>query len=586
MGALLTLLLTALPWAAATNDPSWSGWGGGADNARYAPGNKAISSSSIRTLTERCATVHQFGVTATPVIVGDIAYYPTWDATFEAYNYKLCRSVWTANITTITEQYALKYPTPSVSFQRNVSRTSPQISIKQNILYLATQRHALVVALNLSTGSPLGAIKLTPHPWAVITQSPTLYNDILYVGASSYEHVSTIVGQPRAPPVPIGTPPEGYKCCSFAGNFAALKFNPHNKKFQVLWNITTIPEHRRKAGWSGAGVWGSQPSIDKKRGLVFFGTGNAYSVPQETVDCQRRNGFREYTINDPDPCLPSDVWQDSIVAVGLVSGRVKWVYQPPGVDAHNSACGYEGYPAAGGWPWPRDSAKCPQVAGLGRDFGMSPTFVEGVKLKIKGGKKVKEDVLVVGRKSGVIYALTAEKGDLIWKTATGPGGIQFGGVVWGIAVDGERVYYTNINSDYRNWTLLGSASGNNPGVVTNRSVYGALDLEDGRSVWQIKVPKEGGVSFAPPTVVGDLVLVGRSGEDPEGVGNVFGLTEGALLALNKKTGKVLVDYGLNSTLHSGVAVSGKYLFFGVGYQSFGVIPRLPQGGLRVFTVGR
>ncbi len=48
----------------------------------------------------------------------------------------------------------------------------------------------------------------------------------------------------------------------------------------ILWKTVMVPE-----GFSGGAVWGSSPAIDAKRGQVYIGTGNNYSVPQAVLDC-------------------------------------------------------------------------------------------------------------------------------------------------------------------------------------------------------------------------------------------------------------------------------------------------------------
>ena len=51
-------------------------------------------------------------------------------------------------------------------------------------------------------------------------------------------------------------------------------------------------------------------------------------------------------------------------------------------------------------------------------------------------------MLLAGQKSGIVYAIDPErKGEIIWQTRVGQGGIN-GGVQWGMATDGRRVYAT------------------------------------------------------------------------------------------------------------------------------------------------
>ena len=49
-------------------------------------------------------------------------------------------------------------------------------------------------------------------------------------------------------------------------------------------------------------------------------------------------------------------------------------------------------------------------------------------------------MLLAGQKSGIVYALDpAKKGEIVWQTRVGKGGTN-GGVQWGMATDGQRVY--------------------------------------------------------------------------------------------------------------------------------------------------
>lgn len=535
LSSLIPSLLLLSPRVLAAE---WSGWGGNTLNNRWANETTTpISSLTINTLTHFCTISYPIGVSATPVLKDDLAFFPTWDGTLTAINHKTCRMVWQINLADLIASYAPIHPAQA-SLMTAVSRTSPQIH--NDVLFFGTQIHALVVALNITTAQTLAVLQLSPHPYAIVTQSPTWHQNTLYVGTSSYEHVAA-----RDP---------SYPCCSFHGSFLALDFFPETG-FSVRWNVSTIPPAQVQKGWAGASIWGSQPSVDAVRRRVFVGTGNAYVAPAEVVRCQRLHNHTAFVSHDPDPCLPADVWQDSILAVGMDSGDVEWVRQMPGVDAYVAACGYPGLQAP-------DAAACRGVPGPDHDFGMAPAYVPD------------RDVLVVGRKDGVVYALRGGDGSVVWKSRAGPGGIG-GGLAWGVAVDGERVYFAVINTGYLEWRLMPS------NVTVSRSAYGAMALEDGRILWQTAVPREG-VCHAPPSVVGDLVLVARTGQVTD-ENTAYDETKGSLVALEKNTGRVVLDYELPSNAHSGIAVQGDHILLGTGYRrpspQAGVL-----GGFHVFTL--
>jgi outer membrane protein assembly factor BamB len=265
-----------------------------------------------------------------------------------------------------------------------------------------------------------------------------------------------------------------------------------------------------------------------------------------------------YTLNN-DTCLPSDVWQDSVLAIDIDSGHVNWVQQTPGLDIFTAACGYPNF-------FPQDTSLCPGIPGPDADFAMAPVYIptrDGV------GK------LVVGRKNGDLYSMSADNGHILWITTTGPKGVD-GGLSWGISVDDTRVYFTAINSDYLTWQLQPS------GQIVDRSAYGAVSLSDGRILWETPVPMNG-VSLGPPTVVGDLVLVARTGQDPNGADS-YDQSQGGLVVLDKANGTLITDFLLTTNFHGGVAVDGPYILFGTGYSGFG-LPALVPGGFHVFKVG-
>lgn len=110
-------------------------------------------------------------------------------------------------------------------FTTPVSRTSPQLG--DGVLYLGTQAHALLIALDQAIGSFLGLTQVNPHPLAIITMSPTYYDGLLFIGASSEEESAATI--------------PSYNCCSFAGNFAAFRFDAGSKKFETVWNRTLLP---------------------------------------------------------------------------------------------------------------------------------------------------------------------------------------------------------------------------------------------------------------------------------------------------------------------------------------------------------
>ena len=80
------------------------------------------------------------------------------------------------------------------------------------------------------------------------------------------------------------------------------------------------------------------------------------------------------------------------------------------------------------------------------------------------------DLVLAGQKSGDVWALDPDTGDLVWNTKIGPGGAA-GGIHWGMAFDGSKVYAAN------NMTNDATADGIDPGLF-------ALDIDTGNITWE------------------------------------------------------------------------------------------------------
>src|SRR5690606_7335323 len=106
------------------------------------------------------------------------------------------------------------------------ARTTPAIA--GNALILGNQAGrradvgATVFAVDKRTGDKLWATQVDEHPAAIVTSSPVVYKDVIYVGISSWEEF-------RAP--------GPYVCCSFRGSVVAL--DVHTGK--IVWKAWMTP---------------------------------------------------------------------------------------------------------------------------------------------------------------------------------------------------------------------------------------------------------------------------------------------------------------------------------------------------------
>jgi polyvinyl alcohol dehydrogenase (cytochrome) len=244
---------------------------------------------------------------------------------------------------------------------------------------------ANVYALNALSGTVLWQTKIEAAG-GVITGAPTLANGTLYVGTSSAEEGSAV--NPR------------YECCKFRGSVTALDA----KTGTIRWKSYTIPEEPVPTtkssqgvqlwGPSGAAVW-SSPTVDLQARRVYITTGDGYSDPVARTT-------------------------DAFIAFDLDTGKMLWSRQLTENDSYTMSCGL---------PSPL-SANCPKAEGPDHDFGSSPILIDGPNNR---------RLLIAGQKSSVVHALNAATGEVVWQTKLGQGG-RVGGVQWGSAFDGSRVY--------------------------------------------------------------------------------------------------------------------------------------------------
>jgi polyvinyl alcohol dehydrogenase (cytochrome) len=287
-------------------------------------------------------------------------------------------------------------------------------------------------AVDAATGEILWKTEIDDFPVANVSGSTVYYAGKVFVAGGSGEE-----GAAASP---------DYECCRFRGSLSALDAATG----EVLWKTYTVPEPSRRErnaigtqlwGPAGAPIW-SSPAIDPRRNAVYVTTGNNYSNPASDMS-------------------------DAFIALDIDTGRVLWSRQMTGGDAWTAACRLE------------DKTNCANLTAPDFDFSASPMLIE----RPDGSR-----LLVAGQKSGVVHALDPDRdGAIVWQQRVGLGG-SMGGVQWGSATDGDKLYVSI--SDVRRIAVEHSwATEADPeiggGVI-------ALDLDDGSVQW-----------FTPPKACGD-----------------------------------------------------------------------------------
>ncbi|CAM6084412.1 unnamed protein product [Calypogeia fissa] len=496
---------TLWPWV---ND----GGGIGLVNQRVALQEVKINKTSVSKLSFSWEFITGYDVTATPSIAQGVVYFPDWGGSVYAVEQATGHLIWEKNLTQLTSG-VLTFVKTNVSMfipQVMISRSTPTVA--GDLLVVTLYGPAGVLALNRSTGDLVWAKQLSSHPYAVMTMSGTAFEGAYYIGTSSLEE--GIVG---------------IVCCTFQGAFFKLDL----KTGDIMWKVPMLPDNRGQTGlYAGVAVWGSSPSIDVDRRLVFIATGNVYTTPPAVDACEQK--YRNQTNPPfPDHCLPVDDREESILAIALDDGTVFWSKHLGGYDSFNYACS--------GVPRPTN---CPAVIGPDFDFGECPML-----LRIHAHDRSWRDILVTGQKSGFIWALDHYTGELLWVTAAGPGG-YIGGSSWGMTTDGERVFTNIINNLGKNFTLLPS------NVVTTSAGWVAMNASTGEILWSTANPLMS-TNNAPLTHANGVVFGGS-------------LAPGHVVALDAITGKVLWTYATPGDLFGGVSVTDGCVFVPVGVSLIGL----------------
>jgi polyvinyl alcohol dehydrogenase (cytochrome) len=479
----------------------WSSAGQNPNNTRFQSNEHTISVDNVSNLAVQWTFTTHGDVSATPSVDGANVYFPDRGGYLYAVDRNTGALVWQTKVelaTAVAGDYA---------------RATPVIA--GNKLIVGTQGGAFggggnLLAYDRNTGALLWKTVLDPHPFAAITQSASVQGDTVYVGVSSLE-------ESFAAFIP------GYKCCSFRGSMLAVNANTG----AILWQTYMVP-----AGYSGGAVWGSSPAIDTKRGQVYIGVGNNYSVPASVSAC---------VAVAPDPiskraCLSdSDVF-DAIAALDLNTGAFRWANGVLPYDAWTVGC-IPGIPGV-------NDASCPKPAGPDYDFGQAPALFTVQP----GGNGQPRDLVGDGQKAGIYWALDPDTGKVVWNTPAGPGGTA-GGLQWGSAVDDTRVYTANANSLNIPWTLPS-------GATTKDGVWTALDAATGKILWQT-TPLHGGGTSGPVTTANGVVF--GCSLDPQGY----------MYAVNAATGQILWSFASGGSCLSGAAISRGTVYWGSGYTLFG-----------------
>jgi polyvinyl alcohol dehydrogenase (cytochrome) len=362
---------------------------------------------------------------ATPVSDAETLFLPTAAGYLARIDKKSGRVMWQVDLAAVTGVAGAS------------SRGS--VAVSGDRVIVAIKNKPVIAALNKADGGLVWKTKIDPHPLAQISQSPIVAGGRVFIGVSSTEEA-----------MPALRP--GYACCDFRGSLVALDAASGD----IEWKTYVLPQ-----GYAGAPIWSSAAAYDARRRVVYATTGNAYQAPETVLSCVAAT---RGTSKPASACWPDGVWFDSVVAFDAATGAIKWGFRGDDDDVFTAGCvGLNGAPIT----------ECGN--GPDFDFGGAPM------LWTREGR----DYLGAGQKSGVFWTLNPDTGQVIWRQTVGPGG-PLGGIEFGTATDGARIYVANSNAKFLG---RGEATDVLPnGETTTAGSIGALDTLTGKPLWRVADP--------------------------------------------------------------------------------------------------
>ncbi len=379
IGAMKNNCTSNPPLPALNQSAAWNGWSPTANNARFQSADAAgLSAADVPKLKLKWAFGLPLGASSSsqPSVVAGRVFVGSDNATIYSLDAKTGCAYWS---------YRAKAPG---RYAPIVAPISGHAGVKHAVYFATSNR--IATALDAQTGKLLWETSIPGQHG--LSGSSAYHDGRLYIPLTGTDVIGGF--NPKA------------ECCKSRGAVAALDANTG----KILWKTEVIPEPLVNTGknslgtpvWgpSGAGVWNT-PTIDAKRGVIYFGTGNSYGPKAASTS-------------------------DSIMAVSMQDGSIKWWHQEFKSDAFMLGCPDKG-PAG---------EICPEQIGEDWDFGGASVILQ----PLGNGK----DVLVAAGKGGIAIALDPDqKGKLLWRTKlyddtppTADGLVLFGGTA-----DGKRVYF-------------------------------------------------------------------------------------------------------------------------------------------------
>src|SRR5450432_595060 len=150
-------------------------------NDRNQPHETLIDVGNVATLKPAWTFKTLGSVSATPLVTGGYVYFPDWGGGLHKLNARTGRVAWSRKVSEYT------------GWSDSVSRTTPVLADgvlvvpQQPQSFGAKHDSSYLLGLSPETGAFLWKVMLDKHPATILTQSPVVYNGVIYIGTSSNE---------------------------------------------------------------------------------------------------------------------------------------------------------------------------------------------------------------------------------------------------------------------------------------------------------------------------------------------------------------------------------------------------------------
>jgi polyvinyl alcohol dehydrogenase (cytochrome) len=490
--------------------PDWGMIGNDSTNTRNQPLERAIGPANVSHLAPKWVATTAGDVSATPAVVDGAVYVGDFGGMLWKLDAETGQVIWSRSVSDYT------------GIAGDIARTSP--SVAGNTVVVGDLLRPYMMGINAKTGDLRWITQVHPDPKGIMTGSPVLAGNTIYTGVSA--------SGASAPAT-----------ATFRGAIVAL----NAQTGRIQWRSYSLPDNGGvPGGYAGATMF-APPAVDLPDGLVFGTFGQPYTEPATVTACHALYGGFTESCEEPGSYLKS------IVAFDLKTGAPQWSYRVQGHDPWVRACGSQ--PIAVTWCAAESDGEKWDLGGSGPNV---------MRIQMGGHWR---NVVGLGEKSGVYVLLDAKTGEFIWNTLIGPGGDQ-GGMEWGTAFDGDRIYASITNHHHIPYKLTENGVIGIP-TFTGGS-WAALDPTTGVILWQTPDRQTETVPGFVGVGVWDLAPVSAANGVVYAASMAKAATQNQMFALDAATGDILWQFMAGSSVNSGPAVVNGTVYWGSGYRRSGV----------------